>query len=350
MLSATGHDSMAALIARTVPQAILSEGPMALPEAMSESAYLEHIDQLASKNTLFRNHIGMGYHPTEVPSVIRRNVMENPGWYTAYTPYQAEIAQGRLEALLNFQTMVCELTGMELANASLLDEATAAAEAMTMLFNARSRKAAKAGVNRFVVSDGVFPQTWAVLRSRAAHLGIDIEQRSDSDLGLDETTFGLFVQYPDDQGRVEPLADTIAKAWPQAADGSLPGKPYVVCTGGEPLLQLDTPLIDALHARGFEVAVETNGTQPAPPGLDWICVSPKADAPLVLTAGHELKLVYPQPLAQPERFAGLDFQHFFLQPMDSVLQREHTKAAVAYCMAHPQWRLSVQMHKVVGIA
>lgn len=140
------------------------------------------------------------------------------------------------------------------------------------------------------------------------------------------------------------LADTIAKAWPGG------GRPYVVCTGGEPLLQLDTPLIAALHARGFEVAVETNGTQPAPPGLDWICVSPKADAPLLLTSGHELKLVYPQPLARPERFAGLDFQHFFLQPMDSVLKREHTKAAVDYCMAHPQWRLSVQMHKVVGIA
>ena len=142
------------------------------------------------------------------------------------------------------------------------------------------------------------------------------------------------------------LADAIAKAWPDR-DG---GRRYVVCTGGEPLLQLDTPLIDALHARGFEVAVETNGTQPAPPGLDWICVSPKADAPLVLTSGHELKLVYPQPLARPERFAALNFQHLFLQPMDSVLQREHTKAAVAYCMAHPQWRLSVQMHKVVGIA
>jgi 7-carboxy-7-deazaguanine synthase len=140
------------------------------------------------------------------------------------------------------------------------------------------------------------------------------------------------------------LADAIARQWPGG------GRPYVVCTGGEPLLQLDTPLIDALHARGFEVAVETNGTQPAPPGLDWICVSPKADAPLVLTSGHELKLVYPQPLAQPERFADLDFQHFFLQPMDSVLQREHTKAAVKYCMEHPQWRLSVQMHKVVGIA
>lgn len=141
------------------------------------------------------------------------------------------------------------------------------------------------------------------------------------------------------------LADAVAKAWPGGG-----GRPYVVCTGGEPLLQLDTPLIEALHARGFEVAVETNGSQPAPPGLDWICVSPKADAPLVLTSGHELKLVYPQPLAPPERFAHLDFQNFFLQPMDSVLQREHTKAAVAYCMQHPQWRLSVQMHKVVGIA
>ncbi len=141
----------------------------------------------------------------------------------------------------------------------------------------------------------------------------------------------------------EALADAVAGAWPGG------GRPYVVCTGGEPLLQLDAPLIDALHARGFEVAVETNGTQPAPPGLDWICVSPKADAPLVLTSGHELKLVYPQPLAQPERFAHLDFQNFFLQPMDSVLRREHTKAAVDYCRAHPQWRMSVQLHKLLGI-
>jgi 7-carboxy-7-deazaguanine synthase (Cx14CxxC type) len=150
----------------------------------------------------------------------------------------------------------------------------------------------------------------------------------------------------------EALADAIARAWPGGAEAAAShdrGKPYVVCTGGEPLLQLDTPLIEALHARGFEVAVETNGTQPAPPGLDWICVSPKADAPLVLTAGHELKLVYPQPLAPPERFAGLDFQHFFLQPLDSVLQRQHTRAAVDYCMSHPKWRLSVQIHKVVGI-
>jgi 7-carboxy-7-deazaguanine synthase (Cx14CxxC type) len=141
------------------------------------------------------------------------------------------------------------------------------------------------------------------------------------------------------------LAAAVAALWPAGAGG----KPYVVCTGGEPLLQLDAPLIDALHAAGFEVAVETNGTQAAPPGLDWVCVSPKADAPLVLTSGDELKLVYPQPLAPPEHFASLDFEHFFLQPMDSVLKADHTRAAVAYCMAHPQWRLSVQMHKVVGI-
>jgi 7-carboxy-7-deazaguanine synthase len=141
------------------------------------------------------------------------------------------------------------------------------------------------------------------------------------------------------------LAAQIAQQWPKG----LPGRPLVVCTGGEPLLQLDTPLIDALHALGFEVAVETNGTQPAPAGLDWICVSPKADAPLVLTRGHELKLVYPQPAALPERFAALDFELFFLQPMDGLEQRRNTRLAIDYCLAHPQWRLSVQAHKTVGI-
>ena len=141
------------------------------------------------------------------------------------------------------------------------------------------------------------------------------------------------------------LADAVAAQWPAGAGG----RPYVVCTGGEPLLQLDAPLIDALHARGFEVAVETNGTQPAPAGLDWICVSPKGTATLVLTRGDELKLVYPQPDAPPEQFAGLDFRHFFLQPMDGILKADATRRAVAYCMAHPQWRLGVQTHKIVGI-
>ena len=124
---------------------------------------------------------------------------------------------------------------------------------------------------------------------------------------------------------------------------------YVVCTGGEPLLQLDAPLIDALHARGFEVGVETNGTQPAPTGLDWICVSPKADTEIVLRQGNELKLVFPQPLAEPERFEGLAFDHFFLQPMDGPAQAENIQAAAAYCLAHPKWRLSLQTHKLIGL-
>lgn len=145
----------------------------------------------------------------------------------------------------------------------------------------------------------------------------------------------------------EALAAFVKSRWP--ADAPAGVRPFVVCTGGEPLLQLDAAAVDALHAAGFEVAVETNGTQPAPPGLDWICVSPKADAPLVLTAGHELKLVYPQAKALPERFTGLDFQHFLLQPMDGPDQAANTRVALAYCLAHPQWRLSVQTHKTLGI-
>ncbi|RPH58633.1 MAG: 7-carboxy-7-deazaguanine synthase [Burkholderiales bacterium] len=145
----------------------------------------------------------------------------------------------------------------------------------------------------------------------------------------------------------EELAQAIAAKWP-ADDRS--GRRYVVCTGGEPLLQLDEPLVDALHAEGFEVAVETNGTQAAPKGLDWTCVSPKAGAPVVLTEGDELKLVYPQPLAMPERFESLRFRHFFLQPMDGPDREANTRAAIEYCLAHPKWRLSVQVQKVVGIA
>ena len=142
------------------------------------------------------------------------------------------------------------------------------------------------------------------------------------------------------------LADEVASRWPRANDGA---RRLVVCTGGEPLLQLDERLVQALHDRGFEVAVETNGTQPAPAGLDWICVSPKANAPLVLTRGDELKLVYPQANAPPERFAALDFAHFFLQPMDGPSVEDNTRLAVAYCLAHPRWRLSLQTHKTLGI-
>ena len=151
------------------------------------------------------------------------------------------------------------------------------------------------------------------------------------------------------------LADAVLSHWPAVADGrARGGRPLVVCTGGEPLLQLDEAAIDALHARGFEVAVETNGTQPAPAGLDHVCVSPKAGAPLVLTHGNELKLVYPQPHvdADPARFASLDFQHFFLQPLDAgndEVTQDNTHAALAYCLAHPQWRLSLQTHKLLDI-
>jgi 7-carboxy-7-deazaguanine synthase len=164
-----------------------------------------------------------------------------------------------------------------------------------------------------------------------------------------------FVGVGPDGGRfrtADELADAVLSRWPHQEGGrAVDGRPLVVCTGGEPLLQLDAPAVEALHARGFEVAVETNGTQPAVPGLDWICVSPKAGAPLALTAGDELKLVYPQrePEAQPERFEGAAFRHLFLQPMDGPDVAEHTRRAIEYCLAHPRWRLSVQTHKVVGI-
>ncbi len=146
----------------------------------------------------------------------------------------------------------------------------------------------------------------------------------------------------------EALAARIEETWVRgaAAEG---GRRFVVMTGGEPLLQVDEPLIAAMHARGFEIAVETNGTMVAPVELDWICVSPKAGAPLVQLRGDELKLVFPQPGAEPEIFAGMEFRNFFLQPMDGPMKAQNTAAALAYCMEHPQWRLSIQMHKLVGI-
>jgi 7-carboxy-7-deazaguanine synthase len=141
------------------------------------------------------------------------------------------------------------------------------------------------------------------------------------------------------------LARAVFAQWPPAAKG----KPYVVCTGGEPLLQLDAPAIAALHAMGFEIAIETNGTLLPPSGIDWICVSPKADAQQKLMRGDELKLVYPQAGADPERFAGQDFRNFFLQPMDNADRHANTEAATRYCLDHPQWRLSLQTHKLIGI-
>jgi 7-carboxy-7-deazaguanine synthase len=143
----------------------------------------------------------------------------------------------------------------------------------------------------------------------------------------------------------EELANAVDAIWPERSKS----RPYVVCTGGEPLLQLDVPLVSALHARGFEIGIETNGTLDAPPGVDWTCVSPKADAELRLRRGNELKLIYPQPGAEPERFADLPFELFFLQPMDGPQREENTRAAAQYCLAHPRWRISLQTHKLIGI-
>lgn len=159
-----------------------------------------------------------------------------------------------------------------------------------------------------------------------------------------------FVGVGPDGGRfatAHALADAVSARWPWSASSG--ARPLVVCTGGEPLLQLDDPAVAALHAAGFEVAVETNGTRLAPTGLDWICVSPKSTAPLVLTSGNELKLVFPQPDAPPDRFESLAFDHFYLQPMDGPVVDANTRQAVAYCLAHPRWRLSVQTHKALGI-
>jgi 7-carboxy-7-deazaguanine synthase len=145
----------------------------------------------------------------------------------------------------------------------------------------------------------------------------------------------------------EALAAAVAGTWPPSS--SPRARRFVVCTGGEPLLQLDEPLVQALYQQGFEIAIETNGTQLPPPGIDWICMSPKAGAPLVLTHGQELKLVYPQKGAEPERFEHLDFQHLFLQPMDGPQREHNTRLATQYCLDHPQWRLSLQTHKLLGI-
>ena len=202
MLKTIGVDSLDTLINQTIPDDIRLSEPLKLPQAMTEQEYLEHIHALSLKNKVFKTYIGLGYHPSVLPPVIQRNILENPGWYTAYTPYQAEIAQGRLEALLNFQTMVSDLTGMELANASLLDEATAAAEAMIMLFNIRDRKQKKEGVNKFFVSNEILPQTLAVLQTRAVTLGIELIIGDHTDFDFSNDYYGALVQYPGTTGKV----------------------------------------------------------------------------------------------------------------------------------------------------
>src|SRR5579875_3965089 len=231
MLQAVGYDSLDALVDAIVPAAIRQKNPLALPPAITETEALAKIRALADKNQVFKSFIGQGYYGTHTPLVILRNVLENPAWYTAYTPYQAEISQGRMEALINFQTMCADLTGMEIANASLLDEATAAAEAMTL-----AKRSAKAKSHVFFVSKNVHPQTIEVLKTRAEPLGIEL--RIDDEANAANTDcYGVLLQYPDTFGS---LRDYRA-------------------------------LCDALHAKGALVAVATDLlalTLTAPPG-EW---------------------------------------------------------------------------------
>lgn len=212
MLKTIGTETIDQLIYETLPDDIRLKTPLDLEPALSEYEYLNHISALGSKNKIFKSYIGLGYNQAIVPAVIQRNVFENPGWYTAYTPYQAEIAQGRLEAILNFQTTVIELTGMEIANASLLDEGTAAAEAMALLFDVRSRDQKKNNVNKFFVSEEILPQTLSILQTRSAPIGVELVIGNHEEFTFSEEFFGAILQYPGKHGQINDYADFIAKA------------------------------------------------------------------------------------------------------------------------------------------
>jgi len=212
MLDTIKADSLEQLIFETIPNDIRLKQPLDLEAAMSEFEYLSHIQELGKKNKVFKSYIGLGYHPAVVPAVIQRNVFENPGWYTAYTPYQAEIAQGRLEAILNFQTTVIELTGMEIANASLLDEGTAAAEAMALLFDVRSREQKKNNANKFFVSDEILPQTLSVLQTRSAPIGVELVVGNHENFDFSTDFYGAILQYPGKYGQIYDYAGFIQKA------------------------------------------------------------------------------------------------------------------------------------------
>ncbi len=212
MLNAIGSSSVDQLIDETIPESIRLKNGLILDDAMSEQEYLQHINELGKKNKVFKSYIGLGYHPTVLPPVIQRNILENPGWYTAYTPYQAEIAQGRLEALLNFQTMITDLTGMEIANASLLDESTAAAEAMALLFAVREREQKKNDVVRFFVSEDVLPQTISVLKTRGIPLGIDLEIGNPGTFDYSNQYFGALIQLPGKTGEIKEISSFISRS------------------------------------------------------------------------------------------------------------------------------------------
>ena len=209
MLEKVGVASMEELIGQTIPDSIRLKQELNISDPLSEQEMLAHSKELAAKNLMFDNYIGFGYHNTVLPSVIQRNILENPSWYTAYTPYQAEIAQGRLEALLNFQTVVCDLTGFKLANASLLDESTAAAEAMHMFFESRTKVQKKAGAQKFFVSDLVFPQTVAVLKTKAEGLGIDVIVGNHKTHQFNDSYFGVLLQYPGKNGIILDYSENI---------------------------------------------------------------------------------------------------------------------------------------------
>ncbi len=219
MIEKIGVSSVDELMDQTVPKAIRLQKPLDLEQGLNEYEYINHLRTIGAKNKIYKSYIGMGYYNTITPGVIQRNILENPGWYTAYTPYQAEISQGRLEGLLNFQTVVSDLTAMELANASLLDEATAAAEAMIMLYNARPRKAQKEGVNKFFVSHRSLPQTIDVLLNRAEPLGIELVIDDCDIVNFDENFFGALIQYPDERGKVTNYKPFVEKV--KAVDAKL---------------------------------------------------------------------------------------------------------------------------------
>lgn len=212
MLRKIGVASLDELIDKTIPADIRLKEPLALPEAMTEYEFGQHIAELAAKNKLYATYIGMGWYNTITPAVIQRNVFENPVWYTSYTPYQTEVSQGRLEALLNFQTAVCDLTGMPLANCSLLDEATAAAEAATMMYGLRSRDQQKKGTNVLFVDESIFPQNLAVIQTRVIPQGMKIQVGNYKELEFTPEIFACIIQYPNASGSVEDYREFVEKA------------------------------------------------------------------------------------------------------------------------------------------
>jgi glycine dehydrogenase len=212
MLNKIGIKNIDELMNQTIPNDIFLDQELNLPRGISENEYLKRLEKISEKNILFQNYIGLGYNKSITPSVIKRNILENPGWYTAYTPYQAEIAQGRLEALFNFQTVITDLTGMKIANASLLDESTATAEGMSLLFNIRSNEQKKNNISKFFVSDRVLPQTIDLLKTRAEPIGINIIVDCENDFNYTNDFFGALFQYPGKHGEIINLPQHVEKA------------------------------------------------------------------------------------------------------------------------------------------